>query len=74
MVNLRRGFRVATNSRPGEALPGTLSRKQHRSTDSRSSGAAQARRSARPQAPGARAQRFFGEEGGRHAIQQARSG
>jgi hypothetical protein len=46
MMNLRRGFRVATNSRPGEALPGTLSRKQHRITDSRSSGAAQARRPA----------------------------
>jgi hypothetical protein len=73
MMNPRRDFGVVTNSRPGEALPGTLSREQHRITDSHSSGAAQAKRPARPQRR-ARAQRFFGEEGGRRAIQQARSG
>lgn len=52
MTNLRRGFRVATNSRPGEALPGTLSRKQHRSADSRSSGAATGKAAGAPSSAG----------------------
>lgn len=75
MMNLRRGFRVVTNSR-GEASPGVLSRNQHRVTDSRSFGAAQVRRPVRSRAPGTAVRRaqWFSEEGGRRAVQQARSG
>lgn len=74
MMNLPTVFGVATDSRPCEALPGRIAAASTASQDSRSFGAARVRRPARPQAPDAGAQRFIGEEGGRHAIQQARSG